>query len=118
MRAVLGDDVVVAVGLVGVVELDNVGVAQTSMHFYLAFQHRQVGALEFLQVDHFYCVALFGVVDVGGLVDPAAEALAQQVLLPVLVLAHADVVAGGRADAELLLGGAGAQAGVVMTLSF
>lgn len=42
MGTVLGNDVVEILGFVGVVELNYVGMAQGSMHFYLALEHRYV----------------------------------------------------------------------------
>lgn len=42
MGAVLGDDVVEILGFVGVVKLNYVRMAQSSMHFYLALEHGYV----------------------------------------------------------------------------
>ena len=88
---VLGDDVVKVLGLVGVVEFHDVGVAHASMRFDFSLQHRQIGGFEFGQVDYFDCEDLILLLRLHCLIHSAAEALPDQILFPEPVRAHARV---------------------------
>lgn len=106
---VLGDYVVEVFSPVCVIKLDNVGMGQSSMHFYLALEHGYVRCLKLLQIDHFYGISVIGVADVTGSVYFTAEPFAQHILLSIFIAPHSDVLVRRGAYEESLLRSAGSE---------
>lgn len=74
MGTVLCDNVVEVVGLIGIVEFDDVRMTQNSMHFYFVLQHCQIRRLKFAQIDHLYGIGFTFSLGVSSLVNSATEA--------------------------------------------
>jgi hypothetical protein len=67
-------------------------VIETTVDVDFPFQHFQIGAPKFFEVDYLYCVTLVQASNFHTLEDEAAEAFPQLVTGIIFVLAHAHLV--------------------------